>query len=79
MREAYAIIEAFEAARAAGKDRARRGDLLIEVPSFALPDWAVVHSCSAVFSGDFFIRPSLSQPKMLSSANTFESSDIQRR
>jgi len=34
VREAYAIIEAFEAARAAGKDRARRGDLLIEVPSY---------------------------------------------
>ena len=34
VQEAYAIIEAFEAARAAGKDRARRGDLLIEVPSY---------------------------------------------
>ena len=34
VQEAYAIIEAFEAARAAGKDRAQRGDLLIEVPSY---------------------------------------------
>ena len=34
VQEAYAIIEAFEAARATGKDRARRGDLLIEVPSY---------------------------------------------
>ncbi len=34
VQEAYVIIEAFEAARAAGKDRARRGDLLIEVPSY---------------------------------------------
>jgi|SRR5215467_16133430 len=34
VREAFAIIEAFEAARAAGKDRARHGDLLIEVPFY---------------------------------------------
>ena len=34
VREAQAIVEAFEAARAAGKDRARRGDLLIEVPYY---------------------------------------------
>jgi len=34
VREAYAIIAAFEAARAAGKDRARYGDLLIEVPFY---------------------------------------------
>jgi citrate lyase subunit beta/citryl-CoA lyase len=34
VREARAIIEAFDAARAAGKDRARRGDALIEVPSY---------------------------------------------
>jgi citrate lyase subunit beta/citryl-CoA lyase len=30
--EARVIVEAFESARAIGKDRARRGDLLIEVP-----------------------------------------------
>ena len=35
IREAHAIVEAFEAARAAGKDRARRGDLLIEMPSYS--------------------------------------------
>jgi len=34
VRKAHAIIEAFEAARAAGKDRARHGDLLIEVPFY---------------------------------------------
>ncbi|MGB8066122.1 MAG: CoA ester lyase, partial [Pseudolabrys sp.] len=33
--EAHATIEAFEAARAAGKDRARRGDLLIEMPYYS--------------------------------------------
>ena len=33
--EAYATVEAFETARAAGKDRARRGDLLIEVPYYS--------------------------------------------
>ena len=32
--EARAIIEAFEVARAEGKDRARRGDLFIEIPSY---------------------------------------------
>jgi citrate lyase subunit beta / citryl-CoA lyase len=32
--EARATVEAFEAARAAGEDRARRGDQLIEVPSY---------------------------------------------
>src|SRR5262245_36185870 len=32
--EARAIIAAFEAARAAGKERARQGDLLIEVPAY---------------------------------------------
>ena len=35
VREARGIVEAFEAARAAGKDRARRGDLLIELPSYS--------------------------------------------
>jgi citrate lyase subunit beta/citryl-CoA lyase len=34
VREARAIVEAFEAARGVGKDRAQRGDLLIEVPSY---------------------------------------------
>jgi citrate lyase subunit beta/citryl-CoA lyase len=34
LREARAIVEAFEAARRAGKDRARRGDLLVELPSY---------------------------------------------
>ena len=34
VREARAVIEAFETARAAGKERARRGDLLIEVPTY---------------------------------------------
>lgn len=32
--EARAIVEAFEAARALGQDRARLGDLLVEVPSY---------------------------------------------
>jgi citrate lyase subunit beta/citryl-CoA lyase len=32
--EAREIVAAFEAARAEGKDRARRGDLLVEVPSY---------------------------------------------
>jgi len=31
---ARALVEAFEAARAAGRERARRGDLLIEVPAY---------------------------------------------
>src|SRR5581483_1164443 len=35
VREAHAIVEAFEAARATGKDRARRGDLLIEMPYYS--------------------------------------------
>lgn len=35
LREAHAIIEAFEAARAAGIERARRGDLLIELPFYS--------------------------------------------
>jgi citrate lyase subunit beta/citryl-CoA lyase len=35
IREACAIVEAFEAARAAGKERAKHGDLLIEVPYYA--------------------------------------------
>jgi citrate lyase subunit beta/citryl-CoA lyase len=34
MREARAVVEAFEAARAAGRERARRGDHLIEVPAY---------------------------------------------
>jgi citrate lyase subunit beta/citryl-CoA lyase len=34
VREARAVVEAFEAARAAGKDRARRGDLLVEIPFY---------------------------------------------
>jgi citrate lyase subunit beta / citryl-CoA lyase len=34
VRDACAIVEAFEAARAAGKERARRGDVLIEVPVY---------------------------------------------
>jgi citrate lyase subunit beta/citryl-CoA lyase len=34
IREARSIVEAFEAARAVGKDRARRGDLLIEMPYY---------------------------------------------
>lgn len=34
VREARAIVEAFEAARAVGKDRVRHGDLLIEVPHY---------------------------------------------
>ncbi|MBB6306063.1 HpcH/HpaI aldolase/citrate lyase family protein [Xanthobacter tagetidis] len=34
VREAEEIVQAFEAARAAGKERARRGDLLIEVPFY---------------------------------------------
>jgi len=33
--EARATVEAFEAARIAGKDRARRGDLLIEMPYYS--------------------------------------------
>jgi citrate lyase subunit beta/citryl-CoA lyase len=32
--EARAIVAAFDAARAAGKDRVRRGDLLVELPSY---------------------------------------------
>jgi citrate lyase subunit beta/citryl-CoA lyase len=35
IREAHAIVEAFEADRAAGKDRARRGHLLIEMPYYS--------------------------------------------
>lgn len=35
MRRAREIVEAFEAARAAGRDRARLGDLLVEVPTYA--------------------------------------------
>lgn len=34
MQEAREIVAAFEAARAAGQDRARRGDLIIEVPFY---------------------------------------------
>ena len=34
VREARAVVDAFEAARAAGRERARRGDLLIEVPAY---------------------------------------------
>jgi citrate lyase subunit beta/citryl-CoA lyase len=34
VREARAVVAAFEAARAAGKERARRGDLLVEVPVY---------------------------------------------
>lgn len=34
VREARSVVEAFEAARAAGRERARRGDLLIEVPAY---------------------------------------------
>jgi citrate lyase subunit beta/citryl-CoA lyase len=34
VREACAIVAAFEGARAAGKERARRGDHLIEVPAY---------------------------------------------
>jgi citrate lyase subunit beta/citryl-CoA lyase len=34
VREARAIVEAFEAARAPDKDRTRLGDLLIEIPSY---------------------------------------------
>ena len=33
--EARATVEVFEAARAAGKDRARRGELLIEIPYYS--------------------------------------------
>jgi citrate lyase subunit beta/citryl-CoA lyase len=32
--EAHAVIAAFEAARAAGKERGRQGDLLVEVPTY---------------------------------------------
>src|SRR5262249_32641791 len=35
IREARSIVAALEAARAAGKDRARRGDLLIEMPYYS--------------------------------------------
>jgi citrate lyase subunit beta/citryl-CoA lyase len=35
LREAHAVVAAFEAARAAGQERARRGDVLIEVPTYA--------------------------------------------
>lgn len=35
VRQARTIVEAFENARAAGKERARHGDLLIEVPHYA--------------------------------------------
>lgn len=35
VREARAVVEAFEAARAAGRERALRGDLLIEMPTYA--------------------------------------------
>lgn len=34
LREARAMIAAFEAARAVGKDRAQHGDLLVEMPSY---------------------------------------------
>jgi citrate lyase subunit beta / citryl-CoA lyase len=34
VREARSVVEAFEAARAAGRERARRGDLLIEAPAY---------------------------------------------
>ena len=34
VREARAVIEAFENARAAGKERANHGDLLVEVPTY---------------------------------------------
>lgn len=35
VREARAIVAAFEAARSAGQDRARHGDLLIEIPHYS--------------------------------------------
>jgi len=34
VREARAVVEAFESARAAGKERAQHGDLLVEVPFY---------------------------------------------
>jgi citrate lyase subunit beta/citryl-CoA lyase len=35
LREAHAVVAAIETARAAGQERARRGDVLIEVPTYA--------------------------------------------
>lgn len=49
--EARAIIEAFEAARAEGKDRARLGDLFIEIPSYFSAKRLVVRAAALGVEG----------------------------
>ena len=51
IREARSIVEAFEAARAAGKDRARHGDLLIEMPYYSSAKRLLARAAALGLSG----------------------------